>query len=348
VGRASSRSSGSGEVALPPAGIGDHEYQDGYVRQDAGTAVTADTWYWGYNNASQVTGQNRLSFHNNLSARSSSSSTTVDSSSSLDRHASWSDDLENGGVYGSIETPSLYSRNAGSWKFGGSLLGSYSFTNDDSSNERDGIFSATQRSSTRTSARTTSGLLTDTYDTTGVIIPSAPYQGTYAGPGAIIPNVPLDRSITGGTGSATSSHGSSAQTATFFSRTRESLDVDLHSISLGPRFSAETGPFRMSLDVGAALNVADWEATREETLYVSRNGGKARRLKSWKEQASDNDVSIGFYIEGAVEFMLSKHWSIFANGRYDWADEVSGSVGPSKFSVDLGGWSAAGGLTFRY
>jgi len=62
-----------GVGALPRTAIGgtgsalDHFYNDGYVRVDISDNAGGQTWFWGYDNASQVSGNNIL-FHNTTSA----------------------------------------------------------------------------------------------------------------------------------------------------------------------------------------------------------------------------------------------------------------------------------------
>lgn len=335
------RRSGGGSPTLPPAGVGDHFYDDGYVLQDAGTPFFGDTQFWGYNDASQITGVDVLSFHSNLS---SSQSRTVASSSSSLQDASWSDDLAGSGWFANVESPLLFTSLFKDGGFGFSMIGGYSFATDSTSRTTGGVFTAAQRSTTTTSG--TTGSLTDVYDTTGIFVPSAPYQGTFDGPGPLINNAPLSRTMTGGTGSRTT--GTSSRTALFSSDVTESLDIDLHTISLGPKFSLEIERVRFGLGLGFALNIADWDASTSETLQVSRNGGSPRVLKRWESHASDNEVVPGFYLEANAEVQVTQHVSLFAGGRYDWAGSVHGDVGPSSFSLDLGGWTAMGGITFHF
>jgi len=58
-----------------PTGVraANHEYDDGFVRVDASGNDQDSTWYWGYENASQVIGQ-RLYFHSASSFQASESS----------------------------------------------------------------------------------------------------------------------------------------------------------------------------------------------------------------------------------------------------------------------------------
>ena len=236
--------------------------------------------------------------------------------------------------------------------------------------------STTVTSTTSGSTSTTTGTNTinDQYTYNPLLlIPAAPYNGTTAGPGPLIPNQPTNRTVTtantttttndpGGSTTTTtstqttdgfsevvgSSSAVSVTTADFFSTISESMDVDLHTLSFGPRFSWELSRLRVGLSTGLAINIADWEATYREDLYVSRNGGKARLLKSYRDNDGGTKVLPGFYLEANANVRLTERIALFAGGRYDWADSLTGSVGPSSFSLDLGGWTALGGVTVSF
>jgi hypothetical protein len=81
---------------------------------------------------------------------------------------------------------------------------------------------------------------------------------------------------------------------------------------------------------------------------VSRRGGAYRKTKEWRSSNSDTEVLPGFYLETYATVQLSSRWSLFAAGRYDWAGSLDGSVGPSEFNVDLGGWTAKAGITISF
>lgn len=206
-----------------------------------------------------------------------------------------------------------------------------------------------------------------------VLLPAAPYTGTAAGPGPLIPNQPTTRTINtatttstvndpGGTTTTTtrtqttdrysevigSSTAVTVTTADFFSTVSESMDVDLHTLSLGPRMSWEKSRLRIGLSTGLAINLANWDASYREDLYVSRNGGKARLLKSYRDDDSGSEVLPGFYLEANANVRLSQRFALFAGGRYDWAGSLDGQVGPSAFSLDLGGWTAMAGVTVSF
>jgi hypothetical protein len=60
---------GTYRPARSPGGTGsalEHFYEDGYVRVDSSGNMGSETWFWGYDNASQVSGNNIL-FHSTLS-----------------------------------------------------------------------------------------------------------------------------------------------------------------------------------------------------------------------------------------------------------------------------------------
>lgn len=338
----------------------DRTYDDGFVNQDAGTPIFGDTTFWGYNNASQLQG-NTLSFNavtgsttTTVSSSSSSTSTRTSSSSRLSSGLGWNDDLEGSGWFAQIESPALF-------KLGPVALSldlGYSFAGADSSQSTGGVFQARQESvQTRstgagvTSVRTRTGSVTDSYDVTGLIIPSAPYAGTNGGIGPLITNVPASRQNTNTNSvsfplNSPASSSSSRSSALFLSNVHESFEVDLHTLSFGPRFSYEYKRVRLGLGLGFGLNIADWEADYQETLSVRQNGGKSRVLKRYHENSSGTEVLPGFYLEPSLQVRLFQRVSLFASGRYDWAESFSSRVGPSAFDFEAGGWSAMAGFTF--
>ena len=104
----------------------------------------------------------------------------------------------------------------------------------------------------------------------------------------------------------------------------------------------------MGLSTGLAINIADWNADYQEELFVSKNGGRARLLRKWWDHENGTKVLPGFYVEANVDMRLTDRVSLFGGGRYDWTGALSGTVGPSSFDLDLGGWSVQGGLTVSF
>lgn len=315
-----------------PQGQGDHSYDDGFVNADAGTPFTGTTWFWGYNNASQVQGAD-LVFHG-----SGGGSTYSRSSWSSVRNSSWSDELEGAGVFAKLESPELLKLGS----IGVSLELTYSWAKDESSQVTRDVFRAGQGSR----ATWGGGSFEDRYDVSGVLLPLAPYAGTFAGPGATIPNAPSSRTYTGGSGSS----GSEVETALFSSDVRESFEINLHTISLGPKFSGEllNKALRVGLGAGFALNIADWDAEYEETLTVRQNSGRSRTLKRWEYDESGTEVLPGFYIEAMAEVRMTDRISAYVAGRYDWSKNMSENIGPSRMRFEPGGWSVMTGVTFKF
>lgn len=106
---------------------------------------------------------------------------------------------------------------------------------------------------------------TDRYDISAIApIPSAPYSGSFNGPGPIIGSRSerlVKDSIT-----------RIFEQETYSGEIERNLRVQLHTISLGPRFAFASGRMRVLAGLGAALNFAHWEARSAEELR--RGDGK--------------------------------------------------------------------------
>jgi hypothetical protein len=355
----SSSSFGSASAAGASNAIGNRSYSDGYVNEDGGTPFDGLTGNWGYMNASQVQGST-LNYHNTYgSSSTSTSSSSVTTfqrleSSSLRSDAGWSSDLSGSGWFASLGSPAIFSRGPVSV----SLELAYSYASAGAAQGTDGVFQEHQESvqrstsSTTTTTSSTTTSLTDTYSTAGLVVPGAPYAGTFAGPGPLINNIPDNRSISTSSSSSSSSTGggtvTKVQTADFSSSVNESLDLKLNTISLGPHVSWESHRLSVGLSAGFALNVADWNSSYREDLSVQQNGGASQLLKSYPYQSSGLDVLPGVYTELNANLRLTKHFSLFTGGRYDWAGTLHGDVGPSTFAFKVSGWTLQGGLTFLF
>lgn len=349
----SSSSFGDPNAAGSTSSIANRTYSDGYVNQDGGTAFFGDTWNWGYNNASQVQGNN-LSFHNiygNSTTTGTASSSSFSSSSSSLRHdLGWSSDLSGSGWFASLGSPAIFTRGpiAVSMELG------YSYASAGAGQTTDGVFQAHQESGTRTttgsSTTTTTTTATDIYDVTGLIVPSAPYQGTFTGPGPLISNTPASRNLASSSAVSTTPGrtSTSISTADFVSNVNESLHMKLNTISIGPHLSWETGRLALGVSTGFALNVADWDSSYQENLNVRQNGGAYRLLKRYQYESNGVDVLPGAYLELNANLRLTRHVALFVGGRYDWAGSLHGDVGPSTFDFKVRGWSALGGVTVTF
>lgn len=146
----------------PPTGPANRFYDDGYVRPDSGSSPGL-TWFWGYDNNSQVPGNDTIQFHS-----SSSKGTGVsDDNSGSPQHGL---ELNYDRYFGKVGQRA-------SW----GLEAAFNYNNvtiDDGSP----VLSSVQQ-------------LNDTYALNGVIPPEAPYSGTFVGPGPLISDSP-SRSFT--------------------------------------------------------------------------------------------------------------------------------------------------------
>lgn len=313
-----SRAGRSHLPAAPKGGGGlSTGYADGYVLPDSSGG--AQTWNWGYRNASQVSGD-FLSF----SSRSSELiSRTVSNSFSTD----WSDDLSNVGFFLLLESPTVVQ-----WKhLSLSAALGYSFVQDDTSSESL-AFRAIRSSHLRTRD------VTDWYDISAIApVPPAPHSGNFNGPGPVISLTPA-RSLGGGV------REQSLGSEVFTSHLRQSLELQLHTLSLGPRASFQFGSLRVLAGLGFALNIVPWDAESSETLRSNKRG----TLQTWRDDASGTEVLAGTYVELGSEWRFAKSWSLSAGVRYDWSQKLEGSLGGTEFEVDLGGWTAMLGVGFRF
>jgi hypothetical protein len=289
-------------------------YTDGYVLPDI-TGSSTQTWNVGYDSASQVNG-NQVTFNGSTSF-TQTNGRLHDSTSSQDA-AGW-------GGFVKVESPEVFS-----WH-GLTLSGSlgYSFTRSETDSSLL-AYSATQT--------TTGNAFADTYTSLGGPLPPI-LNGDFNGPGIVISRIPSRQYLGGGAG------GDVIET-NLESTIANELTVDLHTLSFGPQISHQpkAAPLRFGASLGFALNIADWEANTEETLRV-KDGGK---LASWNSESSGTDVLPGFYLELSAELPITAKLSAYAAGRYDWSRGLHGSTALAEHSLDLSGFTAQAGLTFKF
>jgi len=135
----------------------DHFYDDGFNRVDASGNTNGLTWYWGYQNASQLVGTDSIAMHSAVGS----------GGGSLEAE----EDLPQWGL------EFVYTRELGS-------SGSYWWAVELGVGWLDLSFS---ENATFTSDVT---LTTDTYGLNGIVPPLAPYSGSFNGPGPLIGDLP--------------------------------------------------------------------------------------------------------------------------------------------------------------
>jgi len=308
---------GRAQTTVPPIGapdsLADRYYTDGSVLMDTGTAVDGSTSAWSYQRDAQVEGGS-LHYRANGHRRESDAG----------RNARPPEDqaFDGSGGVPVIElgwerdmTPSVAIGARFQW----------SFLDLDGSREQ-ANFAAWQQ------GREYAVDFADRYDLQGVIPPEAPYEGAGLGFGPVIDNQPTSRE--------SGERQTAAGEARFFNRLHQSFDVKLNTLSLGPTLSGQFGPVSLQAGAGFALNIIDWNASQAETLYLSRDGGRADASRHWTDGRSDTDFLPGFYLQGGLSWQMSSSLSLIGFGRYDWSEGLDEPVGASTFSFDPGGWSA--------
>jgi hypothetical protein len=145
----------TGQAAPPLSGGVDHNYSDGFVRLDSSGDRGGVTWNWGYQNASQISGNGTLQMR---SASSDGASSEVNNDPRLGLEVNYARDL---GCIGS-----------GRWGLKVAL----------------GFTDVKVRDTESLSGDVS--LTTDAYSLGGITPPRAPYAGSFNGPGPVISDTP--------------------------------------------------------------------------------------------------------------------------------------------------------------
>jgi hypothetical protein len=315
---------GSSSLVTPSVGNpevpADRTYDDGYVHQDAGTALDGSTWNWGYESPSQVQGDNLV-----YTATGSQSVLRGDIDSS--RSGAYSRDSLRG------FSPHLQLDGVGPRSFAGFRIG-FSAGFDYTQVDQSLAFSDFAASQFRDDYRLD---YVDTYALGGIIPPSAPYNGTYAGPGPLISNLPINRLITPVL--------LFTDTAGFSNSAITSIDMDVSSITLGPTLTRSWGPVGLAVQAGVILNVYQWEGRQYESLQGTNSGGPTT-LAKWVDHDSGTKFRPGVYLQSDLTYDAGNHLAFGSFFRIDAASEFRAQAGPSTFKVDPSGFSA--GFQVRY
>lgn len=352
---------------LSDDGYADRSFDDGFVFMDPGTADPQSiepglTWYWGYENGDQYDAAAQvLSFHRDGAVSETRRHVTtaagraVTVSPRYDRELSLKDDLDAAG----LEWAAGYEVFSGprfslQWRFG--FRGFWGI-----SKRFEASTYGEEVCATRYERRTTY-LVTDTcayrdiyaYDTTGIEPPQPPYQGTYDGPGPVIPNTPAsaEREILGSSREISRADrvhrvGSSDYRAE--NRVVFEMEADLYSLGIGPRLSADLGPFGLFAAPALTLNYLDGRVKRAEQFNAFYPDGSSRVLNAWEDRRSEGDWRLGAELVLGAEWRLGHGWSLSVQGGYDWVDGATRlDVGPNPVRFDARGYSAGVLLSRRF
>ena len=183
----------------------------------------------------------------------------------------------------------------------------------------------------------------DAYDITGLgITPnSTPYHGNPTDEGPVIDTSPMSRRGLGSELVAT-------ETYRAYNSIYESLDMDLSTLSLGMSMKGNYRRVYVVGSTGPTLNLVETDATYQETLYESRNGGSPQVLKYWGDSSSGTEYLFGYYVQAEVGVRIYRELHLGVFGRYDWLENVTGSVGPSRYEVNPTGGSMGGTVGLQF
>jgi len=320
---------GANSFTTPPAigpatGPFDRTYDNGFLRPGPRTPATGRTTDYGYDTPDQVQ-SDRLEFYADGGER------RVITTSSDFSPTGWSDkeDWKNSFQL-SLNKLSDFGNG---WSIGPALQ--LSFTNIDGRQGGLNTLNATERRDIF-DVRST-----DQYDTTGLVLPTAPYLGS---PGAVAPLVPV-----GPVNRTFDDTLRSTDIAVFSDSIEESLDVNLFGISIGAdALYRSESRFYAGVGTGIVFNIVDWDAKRSDRLVQITNGGPPVEIASGDFRNSGTDLLFGLYLQGSVGYQINDSWSIEGNARYDWSESLRDSVGGSDFDVDLSGLSVGVGATFSF
>ena len=264
----------------PASGI----YDDGYVRPDQ-TGDPSYTSYWGYNNASQYNAANNTLTMSASTGFSASGSANADGGAFPGFDMAYGDNL-------------WYWKHARvGWELGFGLLP---------------IDISEKNAMSATITQTTF-----TFNTAGIVVPTAPYQGGPSGLGPLMTNAPFSSSTTTTPGNIVSS---------------QSLDVMFYSLRLGPSFYWDlTEHVGMSLGAGPAVGIVSGDYKYDETISVlgvnARNTGRI----------SGTSLVYGGYVNAAVIYHVQDSADIYIGAQYMPMGDATISGGGRSGRLNLGG-----------
>ena len=308
-------------------GSGDRRYDDGYVGSDDYTDLDSGTWNWGYDSGRQVKG-NTIEFSGvDRVWREYSRQTTVTEGESSDSADT------SGGLMVEAERYMLQTRYVDC----GVKLGVSREQTFQASVAGMNTFDDNQR------WETYEDRVVDTYDLsgTGITPDSAPYRGNRTDKGPVIDTTPMSRRGLG-------SELVSVETYRTYNSISESLDMDLSTLSLGLSLKGKYRRVYVAGSMGPTLNLVEKDATYEETLYESANGGSPQMLQYWQDSSSGTEYLFGYYVQGEVGVRIYRGLQVGVFGRYDWLENVSGNVGQSRYEVNPAGGSMGGTVGVQF
>lgn len=337
---------GFGAIGDSLGAYADRTFDDGYVKKDEGTGNPGSidpgvTWNWGYDSGSQVSG-GKLRFH-----RTSSRVVGETYGPAAGMAVSGLDSDTFGGAgaevvagaelfeLGSVELH-LALGLGGAWGMEGKLEG-------------------TTMQGPLVRYRTVEKV-TDTYvyDVSGISMPGAPHRGSYDGPFGNPPVIPSP-TIPNKPSSATREGKREMHVlGVNGGEAKNTLDIeaemDLWSLRVEPQFRLRLGERgRLWAAPQISFNLADVEATRDETIWRIDGDGARTALGAWHDRADDQKFLLGLGASVGADWEFGGGFFVGAFGRYEWmTDTIDIAVGPSKVSIDASSWEAGALVGYRF
>lgn len=302
-------------------GLIDRSYDNGFVGKDATGSIGEVTWYWGYEDSSQIEGDSILFKDSSARSVDHQYSSFSDESSSMDS------------VWGSGPLLTFAYNFSQSDKFNYSAALNFSYVN----------FNNTWKFSNFSANRQTDisqSIVEDTYNLLGTIPPEAPHAGAFAEPGSLIEAIPSERSL--------SIQDYSSQLFEFNNKIFKEFDFSLFTISPAVTTSFTIEDFIFDLGIGPSVNLIDWETNFSESLIELDDQGVSKEIAQWDDLSSGSSVVLGAFLQASASFNMNNSWTINVFARMDWADDFSANVGRSKMNFNLSGASAGFSTAYKF
>jgi len=158
-------------------------------------------------------------------------------------------------------------------------------------------------------------------------------QDTYnIGNNNVINNIPDARR-----GAGTVQTGSSSYNA--YNEIQQSLDMNLNVLSFGPMVSANWWRLSLSGSTGPTFNFINMQTYYNEVLYASQNNAAPQVLQSWTDSQDYSECKFGYFVQANIGLRIIDGFGVGIFGRYDWVENMSGSVGQSRYVINPEGGS---------
>lgn len=327
-----------GRAATDISSFANRSFDDGFVFLDPSTVdFGGDTWNWGYRDASQydaAAGTLTFTLRQDLGAVGDSSDQTIATTLRDDR-LDLRDDLNGVGVGFTVERDLLV-REYDRLSLAAGVVGLWG-----AEARMEASTYAEDFQSSRESATTTRiGQYVYVYDLMGVVPPSAPYSGTYAGPGPLIPNRPA--SVSYSEIASTRTRRESAKPYRLANRSEFEVAAAIYEGWIGPRLVLKAfSTVDLLLTPYVSLSLVDGQMDQTERLEAVYPDGSVELVNQWRHAASEQDVLVGFGAQGGLRWRPTERLSFAAMGGYEWVpQEFEVDAGPNRFTLDISGFQA--------